>query len=119
MQDLMWQLKDTDSFTVYTAAAFAAAVFWFIREIVGAPTLALFAVPFLMVGGVSAPLVFRSQMVTLSYDKDANVAAMTGVGVLVALIALVVLKWLWVRLNEWRVRNTKIAPAAKLNRPTR
>jgi hypothetical protein len=119
MQDLLWQLSETDSFTLYTTAAFAAAVFWFIREIVGAPVLALFAVPFLMAGGVFAPLVFRNQMITLSYDKDANVAATTGIGVLAALIAVVVVKWLWVRFKEWRVRNTKIAPITKLSRPIR
>jgi Cu/Ag efflux pump CusA len=119
MQDLLWQLNDTDSFTVYTTAAFVAAVFWFIREFVGAPALAIFAVPFLMAGGVFAPLVFRSQMITISYDKDANVAAMTGIGVLSALIALVVVKWLWACLKERQVRNTKIAPATKLTRPTR
>ncbi len=63
-----------------------------------------------MIGGIFAPLLFRSQMITLSYDKDANVAAMTGVGVLTALVALVVVKWLWTCLKERRVRRTKIAP---------
>ena len=119
MQDLIWQLKETDAFTVYITAAFAAAVFWFIREIVAAPALALFAVPFLMAGGVFAPVVFRNQMITLSYDKDANVAAMTGIGVLSALVALVMVKWLWACLKDRQIRNTKIAPAAKLTRPTR
>ena len=68
------------------------------------PALALFAVPFLMAGGVFAPLVFRSQMITLSYDKDANVAAMTGIGVLAALVALVVVKWLWASFKERQIR---------------
>ena len=119
MQDLIWQLKETDAFTVYITAAFAAAVFWFIREIVAAPALALFAVPFLMAGGDFAPVVFRNQMITLSYDKDANVAATTGVGVLAALIAVVVMKWLWVLVKEWRIGNKKIAPVTKLSRPAR
>ena len=119
MQDLLWQLQDTESFTVYTTVAFVAAVFWFIREMIGAPALAFIAVPFLMVGGVFAPLAFRSQMITLSYDKDANVAAMTGIGVLSALVALVIVRWLLACLKDRQIRNTKIAPAAKLTRPTR
>jgi hypothetical protein len=119
MQDLLWQLKDTDSFTVYTTAAFAAAVFWFIREIVGAPLLAIFAVPILMAGGIVAPLVFRSQMITLSYDKDANVAATTGIGVLAALVVLIAGKWLWTVLKERRVRNTRIVPATRITRSPR
>jgi uncharacterized membrane protein len=119
MQDLLWQLKETDAFTVYITAAFAAAVFWFIREIVAAPGLAVFAVPFLMAGGVFAPVVFRNQMITLSYDKDANVAAMTGIGVLAALVAVVVMKWLWVLFKEWHIGKKKIAPVTKLSRPTR
>ena len=41
MQDLLWQLKDTDSFTVYTTLVFVAIVFWFIREIIGSAGLAL------------------------------------------------------------------------------
>ena len=119
MQDLLWQLKDIDSFTVYTTAAFAAAVFWFIREIVGSPLLAIFAVPFLMAGGILSPLVFQSQMITLSYDKDANVAATTGIGVLSALVVLVAIKWLWTVLKERRIRNTRIVPAAGITRSTR
>ena len=113
MQDLFWQLKDVDSFTVYTTAAFAAAVFWFIREIVGAPMLAIFSVPILMTGGVVAPIVFRAQMINLSYDKEANVAATTAVGVLVALVFVVVLKWLWVLLKERKAKRTKIDPVAR------
>jgi hypothetical protein len=119
MQDLLWQLKDTDSFTVYTTAAFAAAVFWFIREIVGAPGLALASVPLLMAGGILAPLIFRSQMITLSYDKEADVAATAGVGVLTVLVGLVVVKWLWACFKERQVRNIRIAPAAKPSRSTR
>ena len=70
MQDLLWQLKDTDSFTFYTAVAFTAAVFWFVREIVDAPVLALVSVPLLMVAGVLAPIFFRTEMITLAYDAD-------------------------------------------------
>jgi hypothetical protein len=55
MQDLLWQLKDTDAFTVYMALAFTAAVFWFIREIVDAPMLAVVSVPFLIAGGIVSP----------------------------------------------------------------
>jgi hypothetical protein len=119
MQDLLWQLKDTDSFTLYTTGAFAVAVFWFLREIVDAPGLALVSIPFLMAGGILAPLAFRAHMVILSYDKDANVAATAGVGVLAAMVVLVVMNWLCVRFKERRVRNTKIVPAARLNRQIR
>ena len=108
MLDLFWQLKDTEPFTVYMTAIFAAAVFWFIREIVGAPMLALFSVPILMAGGILSPLVFQSLMIMLCYDKDANVAATTGVGVLAALVLVVTGKWLWLILKERSVRNTKI-----------
>ena len=80
MQDLLWQLKDTDAFTVYMALAFTAAVFWFIREIVDAPMLAVVSVPFLIAGGVVSPLAFRSAALTLADDQDTNVAAMVAIG---------------------------------------
>jgi hypothetical protein len=112
MQDLLWQLREIDSFTVYVTAAFAAVVFWFMREIVQAPLLALFSVPILMAGGILAPLVFRHQMITLCYDKEANVAAMSAVGVLTALVAVVVGNWLWTVLKERRVSRAKLVNPA-------
>ena len=48
MQDLLWQIRETDAFTFYIAIAFVAAVFWFIRVIVNAPVLAIVSVPFLL-----------------------------------------------------------------------
>jgi hypothetical protein len=118
MQDLLWQLRDIDSFTVYVSAAFAVVLFWFLREIAGAPLLALLSVPFLIAGGTLAPLVFRHQMITLAYDKDTNVAAMSAAGVLTVLIVLVAAKWLWTVLKERRVRRTKLvaAPASSRHR---
>jgi hypothetical protein len=117
MQDLLWQLKDIDSFTIWVTAAFAAAVFWFIREIVGTPVLALFSVPILMGGGILAPLIFRNHMITLSYDKDANVAAMSAIGVLAALVLIVTAKWTLMVFKERRVRQTKVNSPARLERP--
>ena len=108
MQDLFWQLKDTDTFTVYTTLAFVAIVFWFIREIVGSPGLALLSVPFLMAGGVLAPVFLAQEMITLSYDKDVNVAMATALGVFAALSAVLVCKWLFTVLGEFRVRRTKL-----------
>lgn len=116
MQDLLWQLKDTDSFTVYTTAAYVAVVFLFIREIVDAPMLALVSVPVLMAGGIVSPAVFQKMMITLAYDKDTNVAATAAVGVLTALAALVVFKWLWMLLLERQARKTKLMPLASSSR---
>lgn len=95
MDELLWQIKDIDSFSVYVTAAFAVAVFLFLRELAQVPLLALVSLPFLMAGGVLAPLFYRTQMITLAYDKDANVAAMCASGVLAALALVVAAKWLW------------------------
>lgn len=119
MQDFLWQIKDTDTFTLFTTAAFVVAVFWFIREIVGAPVLALVAVPFLMLGGLVSPIVFRSQMMVLSFDEDVNVAMTAAVGVLAALIALLAANWLFAALKDRRVRNAKIVWPADSDRPRR
>lgn len=112
MQDLMWQLRETDAFTISLAAVFAAVVFWFIREIVDAPLLAIVSVPFLMAGGIVAPVVFRSAMVTLAYDKEANAAAMVAVGVVVSLGLVVAFKWLWTLMLEHQARRTRLEPIA-------
>lgn len=116
MQDLLWQLKDTDAFTVYIAAAFAVAVFWFIREIVDAPVLAIVAVPFLMAGGILSPLAFRAATITLAYDEDTNVAAMVAVGVVTALGLIVTFKWLWALLLERQARRARIEPVVVRSR---
>lgn len=112
MQDLLWQIKDTDAFTVSIAAALAVAVFWFLREIVDAPVLAVVSVPFLLAAGILSPLVFRAAMVTLAYDRDANVAATVAVGVVTALGLIVSVKWLWTLLLEHRTRRARIEPVA-------
>jgi hypothetical protein len=112
MQDLLWQLKDTDSFTVYTTAAYVAVVFLFIREIADAPMLAFVSVPVLMAGGIASPAILQKMMITLAYDKDTNVAATAAVGVLTALTALVVFKWLWMLFLEYQARKTKLTPLA-------
>lgn len=119
MQDLLWQLKDTDAFTVYMALAFTAAVFWFIREIVDAPMLAVVSVPFLIAGGIVSPLAFRSAMITLGYDQDTNVAAMVAIGVVTALGVIVGFKWLWTLLLEHQARRTRLEPVAPHSRGRR
>jgi hypothetical protein len=120
MQDLWWQIQETSEFTLWTTLVFSGVVFWFIREIAEDPMLALVSVPVLMAGGVLAPVLFRSQMMVLSYDKDTNVAATTAVGVIVALAVLVIGKWAAVILKEYRVGKTKIVPVVtKAGRPIR
>jgi hypothetical protein len=119
MQDLLWQLKDTDSFTFYTAAILTAAVFWFIREIVDAPVLAVISAPILMVGGIVAPIVFRAEMITFAYDNETNLAATTAVGVLTALALIVGFKWFWTLFLEHQARRTRLAPVASRTRPRR
>jgi hypothetical protein len=112
MPDLLWQLKDVSSFTISMSLVFAGVVFWFIREIVGAPMLAMLSVPLLLAGGVLMPIVFQSQMIALSYDPDTNVAAATAVGVLAALVVLVIGKWLWMVVRERQVRQIKLTAVA-------
>lgn len=119
MQDLLWQLRDTDAFTVCVAAAFAAAVFWFIREIVDAPMLAIVSVPFLMLGGILAPLGFRAAMITLAHDQDTNVAATVAVGMVAALSLIVSVKWLWALLLEHQAKRARIEPVAVRSRARR
>ena len=119
MQDLLWQLKDISEFTVWTTAAFTLAVYLFIREIVASPMLALVSVPFLMAGGILSTVLFQHQMIVLSYDPDANVAATAGIGVVGTLVLIVIAKWLGVVFKEFRVRRTKIAPVTPASRLTR
>jgi hypothetical protein len=116
MQDLLWQLRDTDAFTIYIAAAFAAAMFWFIREFVGASMFAAVSVPFLMAGGILAPLAFRAAAITLAQDSDTNAAAMVAVGVVAALALIVSFKWLWTILLEHQARRARIEPVAVRSR---
>jgi uncharacterized membrane protein len=120
MQDLLWQLKDTDSFTLYIAAALTAAVYWFIREIVDAPVLALVSTPVLMASGVLAPIAFRAEMIVLAYDEQTNLAATIAVGVLTALALIVAFNWLWTLFLEHQTRRTGlIAPVVSRSRPRR
>jgi hypothetical protein len=112
MQDLLWELRDTEAFTVTMAVAFTAAVFWFIRVIVEAPGLAIVSVPLLMAGGIVSPVIFRSAMVTLAYDKDANIAAMVAIGVVAALGLIIAFKWLWAVILDHQVRRTRLQPVA-------
>jgi hypothetical protein len=112
MQDLLWQIRETDAFTFYIAIAFVAAVFWFIREIVSAPVLAIVSVPFLLLGGILAPIGFRRAMVSLTYDRDTNTAATVAVGVVAALLVIVSVKWLWALLLEHQARRARIEPVA-------
>jgi hypothetical protein len=112
MFDLLWQLNDVSSFTVYMSLLFAAVVFWFMREIAGAPMLAMLSVPLSVAGGVLMPLIFQNQMIALSYDPDTNVAAATAIGVLAALVVLVFCKWVWVLVRERQVRQTKLTAVA-------
>ncbi len=108
MQDLFWQLRDTDSFTVYTTLAFVAVVFWFIREIIGSPGLALASVPFLILGGILGPAFFAYGTIALSYDKNVDGVMTTAVGVFASLMVVLLSKWLWTITNEHRVSQTKL-----------
>ena len=117
MENLFWQLKNTDSFTIYTTLAFVAIVGWFLREIAGSTGLALISLPLLMIGGIAGPAFFTQQMIALSYDKNVNVATAAAVGVLTALLVILLSKWLWTVLNEHRVSRTKLV--AVPSRPPR
>ncbi|HET6388288.1 hypothetical protein [Hyphomicrobium sp.] len=117
MQDLLWQLKNTDSFVIYTTLAFVAAVGWFLREIAGSTGLAVFSLPLLMIGGIAGPAFLTQQTIVLSYDKNVNVATAAGLGVLIALLVILLSKWLLTVLNEHRVSRAKIV--AVPSRPPR
>ncbi|MFT3733131.1 MAG: hypothetical protein QM780_17220 [Hyphomicrobium sp.] len=109
MQDLWWQIKDVDSFTVYVALGFAAVVCWFIHEIVRSPMLAWVSTPFLAAGGIVAPTLLARRMITLSYDKTVNTVMATAVGTLAMLLLILLTTWLWALLVEFRVSRTKLA----------
>ena len=109
MQDLWWQLQETDSFTIYMSLGFAGAVCWFIHEIVGSPTLAWVSIPFLASGGVLAPTLLARQAITLSYDKTINSVCAIALGTLAALLFILLLNWLWTLLGEYRVSRTKLS----------
>jgi hypothetical protein len=116
MQDLLWQLKDTDSFTIYLAGAFTIVIFWFIREIVDAPMLAVVSAPVIMVSGILSPLLFRADMITLAYDTEANTAATVAVGNLAGLVVIVVSKWLSALIAERQARRAKITAVTASSR---
>jgi hypothetical protein len=108
MQDLWWQLKETDSFTVYVSLTFAGVVCLFIHEIVRSPMLAWVSTPFLAFGGILAPTLMAQRMITLSYDKTVNTVAGVAGGTLIALLLVLVCNWLWTLFVEYRVRRTKL-----------
>ena len=108
MQDLWWQLKETDSFTIYTSLAFAGVVGWFIHVIVRSPLLAWFSIPVLASGGILAPTLLAQRELTLSYDKTVNAVCGIALGTLAALFLILLLNWLWTLLGEYRVSRTKL-----------
>jgi uncharacterized membrane protein len=109
MQELWWQFQYVDSFNVYVALAFAAAVCLFIHEIVGSPMLAWLSTPILAAGGIVAPTLLAKQMITLSYDQTVNTVTGIAMGTLSALILILVGNWLWSLFVEYRVSRTKLA----------
>jgi hypothetical protein len=109
MQDLWWQLKATDSFTVYTAVGFSVVVCWFIHEIVKSPMLAWISTPLLAAGGVLSPTLLANNMITLSYDRMINTVAAVALGTLVTLLTILVGTWFWTLCVEHRVKRTKLA----------
>ncbi len=108
MQDLWWQLRETDSFTVYTSLVFAGAVWLFIYEIVHSPMLAMISSPFLAFGGILAPTLMARYEITLSYDKTVNTISSIALGTLLTLLLILLANWLWTLLVERRVRRTKL-----------
>jgi hypothetical protein len=117
MQDLLWQLKNTDSFIIYTTLLFVAIVAGFIREIVGSSGLALSSVPLLMIGGLVGPAFFTRQMISFSYDKNANAVTATALGTFAMLLVILLGKWFLTLLNEHRV--SRIKPVSIPNRAPR
>jgi hypothetical protein len=116
MQDLWWQFRDTDTFTVCTVLVFATTVSWFIYEIVGAPLLAWISAPILAAGGILGPTLLAHQMITLSYDPTINMVTETASGTLLTLILILLTNWLWTLFVEWRVSRTKL-PALPARAP--
>jgi uncharacterized membrane protein len=112
MQEFWWQLKDTDSFTVYMALGFAAAVCFFIYEFIGAHVLAIVSAPLLVAGGVAMPTLMAQGMITLSYDKTVNTISNVAIGTLLTLFVILLVNWLVTITDEYRVRRTKLAPLA-------
>ncbi len=108
MQDLWWQFKAMDSFTVYVSLVFAGAVCLFIHEIVHSPMLAWVSTPFLTLGGILAPTLLAQYMITLSYDKTIQAVLATALGTLVTLLFILGCSWLWTLFVEHRVRRTKL-----------
>lgn len=108
MQDLWWQLKATDSFTVYTAIGFAVVVSWFIHEIVGSPMLAWVSTPLLAAGGILSPTLLAQEMLTLSYDRTINTVSGVALGTLVTLLLILLGNWTWSLCVEHRVKRTKL-----------
>jgi hypothetical protein len=111
MENIIWSLQSIDAFTVYILAALIAAVVWFIREIVGSTMLAVVALPFLAIGGLTSHFVFQAFPASLIYDKDSNVVVSTAIGILAALIAVLIAAWALARLAEYRMRRRPVEGA--------
>ncbi len=118
MQDLWWQLRATDAFTLWTALAFAGAVAFFIHEMVGSSLLAVVSAPLLTLGGILAPTLLAHEMITLSYDRTVNATAAAALGTVVALLLILASCWLWTLFIEWRVSRTRLSalPPARSSR---
>lgn len=116
MKDLLWQIEQTSAFTVYTTAAMAVAAFLFLREIANSPVMATLSVPIVMAGGVLSTAIFQRQMIVLAFDPDTNVAAMAGIGAIVALSLMIGVKWIWTIADERRVASIDLPPVAPKSR---
>jgi len=112
MEEFFWSLRTIDSFTYYVLFVLAAAVAWFIKEIVGSNLLAAVSVPVLMVGGVLSYRCFQLAMVTIVPDKDANVVITSAVGAFIALLLMILSVWLTARAREARSRKRRVLPVA-------
>ncbi|MFN0217246.1 MAG: hypothetical protein ACKVP4_00370 [Hyphomicrobium sp.] len=111
----MWQfildLTNLPTFTWVALLFMTGSICWFLKVIVGAPGLAMFFGPFILLGGLLSTHYFDSQSILFSPDKHTNATTVAAIGILGSLMAILVMYIVWARISDARVRASK-APDA-------
>ena len=107
MYDTIYALSTFDRFTLVVVGVIVSMAIGLVREITDSTGLAFVAAPALLLGGLLANYMFRTQYVIATIDKDANIVIATAIGVVAALVLLLVAIWIGVVLSEHRSSKRK------------
>ncbi|MGQ0455586.1 MAG: hypothetical protein ACT4OU_00850 [Hyphomicrobium sp.] len=111
MWDAFQELTNVSTFTWAALLLMTGSICWFLKEIVGAPGLAMLFAPFIMLGGLLSTHLFSDASILLSPDKNTNATSTAAIGIFGALIAMIVVYCVWARISEARVKARKVPDA--------